>query len=118
MATKKIITDAEVIEVSVAGESTEMDALETATEAAGSEGAVVEEAKIYIGASFKGVATGTVFQEGNLTPAMATAIAIMPAIAELLVPISRLVNARTQLQDEKSARSYCYEQSKKYAERK
>lgn len=72
------------------------------------------ESVIYIGASFKGVATGTVFKDGKLIPALENAVKAMPAIRELIVPVSKLVEARRQLQNKDSALSRCYEITRNY----
>lgn len=60
--------------------------------------------KIYIGPSLKGIARGTVFQNG-LTPELKEKIQKMPAIAELVVPIERLRDANRELADPDSALS-------------
>ena len=60
--------------------------------------------KIYIGPSLKGIARGTLFQNG-LTPELKEKIQKMPAIAELVVPIERLRDANHELTDPDSALS-------------
>jgi len=72
------------------------------------------ETVIYIGASFKGVTTGTVLKDGKLIPALENAVKAMPAMRELIVPVSKLVEARKQLQNTDSALSRCYEMTRNY----
>lgn len=64
-------------------------------------------ASIYIGPSFRGVASGTVFING-LAPALGEAIKKVPAIAELVIPVAGIVSANKELSDPGSALSSCY----------
>ena len=73
-----------------------------------------KEAVIYIGASFRGVASGTVFCKGELPPALKMAAIAKPAINELIIPISRLIEAKRMLHDPRSAMSRFYEASRSY----
>jgi hypothetical protein len=70
------------------------------------------EARIYIGASFRGVATGTIYRGDKLPPAIEVAMKEVPALKELLVPISELLEAQKQLRNPESALSRLYEASK------
>ncbi|MDR0924293.1 MAG: hypothetical protein LBN31_08080 [Hungatella sp.] len=66
-----------------------------------------EESRIYIGPSFKGVITGTVYG-GNLPPALQEALYKVPAIGELVVPLSKLVEKNKELLDKDSALNRFY----------
>ena len=71
--------------------------------------------KIYIGPSLKGIARGTVFQNG-LTPELKERIQKTPAIAELVVPVGRLRDANRELADSDSALSRFFQIVEKYKE--
>lgn len=110
MANKKSeVIEKTAQEITVTEEMKETTA--AAVEAVESKSAEAE-SKIYIGASFKGVATGTVFKGGKLAPALEDAIKAVPAIKELVIPVSKLVDARKQLQNKDSALSRFYEAAK------
>ena len=71
--------------------------------------------KIYIGPSLKGIARGTVFQNG-LTPELKERIQKTPASAELVVPVGRLRDANRELADSDSALSRFFQIVEKYKE--
>lgn len=64
--------------------------------------------RIYIGPSFKGVVSGTVYSN-DLAPALNEAIKAVPVIAELVVPVSGLVNANKALASADSALNRFYQ---------
>lgn len=68
---------------------------------------------IYIGPGFKGVASGTVFK-GGLTPALKEAIEMMPAVQELVIPVTELVKANKERADQDSALSRIYQMTENY----
>lgn len=75
--------------------------------------AKAQEGRIYIGPMLKGVAMpGTVYN-GDLPQALNDAIAATPVIKELVVPISRLIDANKKLADPNSALSRFYELANK-----
>lgn len=76
------------------------------------------ETRIYIGPSFRGVSSGTVYKSNALPPALEAAINGNPTIKELVIPVTGLVEAKKQLQNPKSALSRFYEASKGYQEGK
>ncbi len=65
------------------------------------------EAVMYIGPSFKGVTSRTIFRNG-LTPQLEEAVGKTPAIKLLIVPISKLAKAQLELADKSSARATAY----------
>lgn len=67
-------------------------------------GLVKDVQKIYIGPSLRGVAHGTVFQNG-LSPALEDMACRIPAVAELVVPINQLRQANRELEDPDSVLS-------------
>ena len=69
--------------------------------------------RIYVGPSFKGVTKGTVFKNG-LIPELQNAIAKMPAIGELVIPVNDIVKANKELANPESALSRFYESAKSY----
>lgn len=60
--------------------------------------------RIYIGPTLKGVTNGTVFN-GDLPPMLQEAIKDIPAIGELVVPVTNLTAANKELANPKSALS-------------
>lgn len=115
MANKKTVTEPDIAEIAEMPDVVEMpEPLGESAKAGEHAGTTDAETLIYIGASFKGVTTGTVFKGDALTPVLAEAIKKMPAINELLVPVDRLIAARKQLQNKDSAISKFYELSKTY----
>lgn len=75
-------------------------------EAAGNE---IQEARIYIGPTQKGLAIAGTVYNGDLPPALNEAIRITPVLGELVVPISQLVEANKKLADQNSALNKFYE---------
>lgn len=73
-----------------------------------------EEQSIYIGPGFKGVAHGTIYL-GELPVHLQDAIQALPAIGELVVPMSKLVESNKALRDPESglAKIYKYVDEKK-----
>lgn len=73
-----------------------------------------EEQSIYIGPGFKGVAHGTIYL-GELPAHLQDAIQALPAIGELVVPMSKLVESNKALRDPESglAKIYKYVDEKK-----
>ena len=69
--------------------------------------------KIYVGPSFKGVVSGTVFTNG-LTPSLSDAIKAVPAIAELVIPVCNLSEANKKLADPDSALSRIHRKASAY----
>lgn len=67
--------------------------------------------RIYIGPTIKGVVNGTVFK-GDLPPMLKEAIGAMPAIGELVVPVTNLTAANRELTNPKSALSRFYDMVK------
>lgn len=74
---------------------------------------ISESKRIYIGPTFKGVVNGTVFK-GDLPPMLQTAIKDLPAIGELIIPITDLVRANKELSIPKSSLNRFFEMAKKY----
>lgn len=74
---------------------------------------ISENKRIYIGPTFKGVVNGTVFK-GDLPPMLQTAIKDLPAIGELIIPITDLVRANKELSIPKSSLNRFFEMAKKY----
>lgn len=74
---------------------------------------VCEMPQIYIGPSIKGVSTGTVFK-GDLSPMLNEAIKDLPAIKELVIPVSEIVTSNKLLADPNSALSRFFDIAKKY----
>lgn len=73
-----------------------------------------DEIKVYIGPSIIGVSQGTVFSNG-LTEVLKKAMDETPAIRNLVVPLSELAKAQTELADSRTARAKMFEVvSKKY----
>lgn len=69
-----------------------------------------EEPVIFLGPYIKGLVTpGTVFNNG-LPPALEEAKKKIPAIGEVLIPISRAADARKQLEQKGSAINAFYKQ--------
>lgn len=66
-----------------------------------------DEVQMYIGPSFKGVTSRTIFRNG-LTPELQNAVEKTPIINLLIVPISKLAKAQLELKDKASARSTAY----------
>ena len=73
-----------------------------------------EEQSIYIGPGFKGVAHGTIYL-GGLPAHLQDAIQALPAIGELVIPMSKLVESNKALRDPGSglAKIYKYVDEKK-----
>lgn len=69
--------------------------------------------RVYVGPSFKGVTRGTVFKNG-LIPELQNAIANIPAIGELVIPVTDIVKANKELANPESALSRFYESAKSY----
>nr|DAJ08312.1 MAG TPA: hypothetical protein [Caudoviricetes sp.] len=69
--------------------------------------------RIYIGPSIKGVSAGTVYK-GELPPMLNDAIAELPAIRELVIPVNEVVTANKLLADSNTALSRFYEMAKNY----
>lgn len=76
-------------------------------------GEPAEDAKIYLGPTLKGVISGTVFG-GGLPQMLQEAIKDVPAIAELVVPLSGLVEASRELTNKNSALNKFYDMAEKY----
>lgn len=73
-----------------------------------------KEVVIWLGPSISGVAmTGTVYKNG-LPPQMQKAVDDVPALANLLVPITRAVKVRRDLSNPRSASKICYDRALKY----
>lgn len=73
-----------------------------------------DEIKAYIGPSIIGVSQGTVFSNG-LTEVLKRAMDETPAIRNLVVSLSELARAQTELADSRTARAKMFEVvSKKY----
>lgn len=74
----------------------------------------VETQRIYIGPGFRGVTHGTIYL-GELPPHLEEAIKELPAIGELVVPMSKLVESNKALRDAESglAKIYKYVDEKK-----
>ena len=66
-----------------------------------------DEVKMYIGPSFKGVTSRTIFKNG-LTPELQSAVEKTPIIKLLIVPMSKLAKAQLELGDKASARATAY----------
>ncbi len=66
-----------------------------------------EEIKAYIGPTIPGVARGTVFNNG-ISEILKKAAEDMPAFKSLIVPLTELNKAQTELQDKNSARARMY----------
>lgn len=64
--------------------------------------------RIYIGPSFRGVLTGTVYKT-DLPPALENVIKKTPAISELVVPIEFLTEANRELSKTDSALRRIYQ---------
>lgn len=79
---------------------------ETTTESAEETTSAVE-IKAYIGPTIPGVARGTVFNNG-ISETLKKAAEDMPAFKSLIVPLSELNKAQTELQDKNSARARMY----------
>lgn len=62
-----------------------------------------QEPRIYIGPSIREVVQTAAIFKNDITPNLKTAIADLPAIGELLVPLSRLVEKQKELAVEGSA---------------
>ena len=71
------------------------------------------EPRIYIGPSFKGVTTGTVYK-ASLTPVLEAAIKEVPAFSELVVPLNRLLQANRELSIPDSALRRIYQMAEEY----
>lgn len=76
----------------------------TGTDAGGPKGSWP---RIYIGPTLPGVVHGTVFTNG-LPPALNEKIKAVPAVGELVVPVSGLRDANRELADRESALSRIY----------
>ncbi|SEU24324.1 hypothetical protein SAMN05443270_3774 [Lacrimispora sphenoides] len=76
-------------------------------------GSLEKEARIYLGPTLKGVTSGTVFS-GDLPLMLQDAIKDVPVITELVVPLSRLVEAGKELADQNSALNKFYDLAEKY----
>ena len=73
-----------------------------------------DEIKVYTGPSIIGVSQGTVFSNG-LTEVLKKAMDETPAIRNLVVSLSELARAQTELADSRTARAKMFEVvSKKY----
>lgn len=87
---------------------------EPVTAAAGQSTGWADEIKVYIGPSIIGVSQGTVFSNG-LTEVLKKAMDETPAIRNLVVSLSELAKAQTELADSRTARAKMFEVvSKKY----
>lgn len=69
--------------------------------------------QIYIGPSIRGVSTGTVYK-GDLSPMLNEVIEDLPAIKELVIPVSEIVTANKLLADPNSALSRFFDIAKNY----
>lgn len=67
-----------------------------------------DEIKVYIGPSIIGVSQGTVFSNG-LTEVLKRAMDETPAIRNLVVSLSELARAQTELADSRTARAKMFE---------
>lgn len=63
-----------------------------------------EEVKVYIGPTLPGAAQGTVYSDG-ISTILKDAAVETPAINNLIVPLSKLAVAQTELADPKSGRA-------------
>ena len=66
------------------------------------------EPQIYIGPRFEGMVSGTVFKNGR-PPVLEAAIKSFPVFAELIVPVSGLVQANKKLSNPDSALKRFYQ---------
>lgn len=72
---------------------------------------------VYIGPTIPGVvAANTTFNNG-LTETVKNAIAEMPAINTLIVPVNKLVQARVQLRQKDSVYDVCYNKVRQYVKK-
>lgn len=69
--------------------------------------------RIYIGPSFRGVVSGTVYKN-ELVPALNEAIKAVPVIAELVIPVSGLIDANKELATPDSALNRFYRVAMNY----
>ncbi len=67
-----------------------------------------DEIMVYIGPSIIGVSQGTVFSNG-LTEVLKKAMDETPAIRNLVVPLSELAKAQTEIADGRTARAKMFE---------
>lgn len=70
--------------------------------------AVAPQQRVYIGPSFRGVTSGTIYL-GELPEHLKAKIQKLPALGELVVPIERLAQAQQALKDANSDLSMIYE---------
>lgn len=70
--------------------------------------------KIYIGPTIKGMVHGTVIK-GELPPLLQEAIAEMPVIGELVIPLTDIVTANKNLSNPKSAFSKFHKMAQGYS---
>ena len=81
---------------------------EPVTAAAEQQTGWADEIKVYIGPSIIGVSQGTVFNNG-LTEVLKKAMDETPAISNLVVSLSELAKAQTELADGRTARAKMFE---------
>lgn len=72
-----------------------------------------DEPKIYIGPRFEGMVSGTVFKNGR-PPVLEAAIKSFPIFAELIVPVSGLVQANKELNKPDSALKRFYQMAEQH----
>ncbi len=73
---------------------------------------------MYIGPTIPGVVSANTTFNNGLTDLLKNAIAEMPAINTLIVPIEKLVQARVQLRQENSPYDVCYNKVRQYVNKK